>query len=151
MVRARTPKDALCCIDNRSVARAATEVPAEGLNNVLPRSLASVVVKGKQRHHKTRSAKAALRCVALDHGTLYRVPGFTVFQILDTDQLFAMQAAKGCDAGVERFVAESVFRGPGSYHGAGTAVAGSAALLGATQTAVLAQILEDCGVGGDIL
>jgi hypothetical protein len=78
------------------------------------------------------------------------VPGFTVFQILDTDQLFAMQAAKGCDAGVERFVAESVFRGPGSYHGAGTAVAGSAALLGATQTAVLAQILEDCGVGGDI-
>jgi hypothetical protein len=87
-------------------------------------------------------AEAALRPVMLDHGLLHRVQlAIGTGEAFDRAQRAAVELRQEEDAGVQRTAALRV----GHHHGAGTAVAFVAALLGAGQAAAIAQPVEQRG------
>ena len=94
-------------VDDRAVARAAAEIAGErivdGLAAHRPRA---VLVEREQAHHDAGRAEAALRAVMLDHRRLHRMERAVVGEVLDGDDLGAVDLAEQEDAGVDRLVAE---------------------------------------------
>ncbi len=84
--------------------------------------------------------------MAVDHRLLNAVQLALILQVFDDDQLLAVQGGDESQAGVERAVAQPVANQLAYHHGAGTAVAGGAAFLGAGLATVLAQVLQYRGI-----
>src|SRR3546814_11188903 len=79
---------------------------------------------------EARRAEAALRAVAVDHRLLHGMQPAALRQMLDGDELAAIQSAEKLDAGVHGAVAQpNAFRARHN-HGAGAAVAFVDASLG---------------------
>ena len=130
-----------------------------------------VLVRGPQRHHEPRSAEAALRAMAVDHGLLHRVQavhgmralvlslhfgsgrrvgGALVLEVFDREERLAMQGRQKLDAGVDRLQLQAADGAGGigiggqlsDHDRAGAAVTLVAAFLGAGAVRVLAQPVE---------
>ena len=71
-------------------------------------------------------------------------------QVLDRDQLLAVQLRQEQDAGVERAVAQALAVRLAEHHGAGAAIAFGAALLGAGPALHLTQIVQHREVRVDL-
>ena len=99
--------------------------------------------EGEERHDEARRAEAALRAVGLDQRLLDGVEiAVAVRQVLDGDQLLAVERRHELDAGIDRAIAEPVAVELAEHHRAGAAIALGAALLGAAAPLDPAQILE---------
>ncbi|MNO59771.1 hypothetical protein D3C76_503670 [compost metagenome] len=142
-------------IEDRPVAGAATQVAGQRLMGfglaLLGISAAGVLLQGEQRHDEAGGAETALRAVAVDHGLLHAVQLAAVLEVVDADELLAVQRGNESQAGVEGAIADALgaFRADqlADHHGAGAAVAGGAALLGAGFAEVLTQVVEHGKVG----
>ena len=136
--------------DDRRIARAAAEVAGERVVDPLRAQrggavvgLGVVLVEREQRHHEAGRAEAALRAVALDHRPLHGVRrAVRAGEVLDRQQLAAVQLADEPDAGVDRLVADAPVSEPPDRDRAGAAVALVAALLGAGPPLDQAQPVE---------
>ena len=94
--------------DDRGVAGAAAEIAGE---RVVDRLLAGQRVgragQGEHRHDEAGRAEAALRAVAVDHRLLHRVqPPVGALEVLDGEQLAAVEGRHELDAGVDGAVVE---------------------------------------------
>jgi hypothetical protein len=85
--------------------------------------------------------------MTFNHGPLYGVPGSAVLKVLYANELCAVNTAQGGDAGIHRRITQPFFTGFCEDDGAGTAVAGCAAFLGAGESTVLAKIIQDRCIG----
>ena len=68
--------------------------------------IGTVFLQRKQRHHKARGTKTALRAVAVDHCLLHAVQLALMLEVFNADQLFAMQGANERQARIEAAVAQ---------------------------------------------
>ena len=136
--------------DDRLIAGTAAEVARERVVDALgaERRVAVVglgiaLVEREQRHHEARRAEAALRGVALDHRLLHDMrSAVLVLQILDREQLRAVELADEQDAGVDRLVAHATALQAADRDRAGAAVTLGAAFLGAHAALHQAQVVE---------
>ena len=107
------------------------------------------MVGREQAHHNPGRAKAALRGVIVDHRLLQRMQLAACGQVLDRDELRAVELAQEQDAGVERLVGEPAATEPRQRDGAGAAIALRAAFLRPLRPHFLAQPVEDRRAGGE--
>ena len=144
---------------DRPVAGAAAEVAAEGRLEArlgqrggrLVTISALLLVEGEERHHDARRAEAALAAMAVDHRRLGGVQALALGQPLHGHQVAALELVGRGDAGVGTAIDElagGVRLADG--HGAGPAVAGGAALLGAGLAEGRAQQFEHALVGAHV-
>ena len=111
---------------DRQIAGASAQIALDGVIVEL-----TFVATGKQAHHESGRAIAALRCMAIDHGLLYRMQGLAIGQMLHADHFAAGQEAERQQAAVDRAIAAlSVCADIDQGHRASTAVAIGAAFLG---------------------
>ena len=130
--------------DDRGVAGAAAEIAGE---RVVDRLLAWQRVgragQGEHRHDEAGRAEATLRAVAVDHRLLDRVqPSVGALEVLDGEQLAAVQGRHELNAGVDGAVVEPRTIRLGDDHGAGTAVALVAPFLGPRPASCQPQPVE---------
>ena len=72
--------------------------------------------------------------MTIDHGLLHRMQGAVrARQILDGQQLLAVEGGEELDAGIDGAISEALARDLAQHHGAGAAIALGAAFLGAGQ------------------
>jgi hypothetical protein len=107
------------------------------------------MIGGEQAHHDPRCAEAALRAVQVDHRLLHRMEDAAIGEILDRDQLRAVELADKQDAGVDRVVTEPAAAKAGEHHRAGAAIALAAPLLRPFGQRLLAQPVEHGRARGD--
>jgi hypothetical protein len=153
------------------LAQVAREVVGQLLARGLGAARLVMLVGRPQRHHEARRAEAALRAVAVDQRLLHRVQAVhgvralvallkrggrgclrslaLVLEVLDREQRLAVERGQELDAGIDRLQPQAADRvgraGLGQladHHGARTAVALVATLLGAGAARVLAQPVE---------
>src|SRR3546814_5231513 len=92
---------------DRRVASAAAEVAGQGvIDHALAGKIFVVAGHGEERHDEARRAEAALRAVAVDHRLLHGMQPAALRQMLDGDELAAIQSAEKLDAGVHGAVAQ---------------------------------------------
>src|SRR5690606_5991622 len=83
------------------------------------------------------------RAVEVDQRLLYRMERTVgALQVLDGDDMAAVERAEEADAGIDAFIDKSALRQPPDEHGAGAAVAFRAAFLAAAQRAPQPQEIE---------
>ena len=68
-----------------------------------------------------------------DHGLLDRVLSLIAFQMLNRDDMCAMQAGDKADAGIDALIAQLALFQPSHQHGARTAIALSAPFFGTAE------------------
>ena len=130
-------------IDDRPVPGAAAEVAGKHVEDALPARRAVFMIEREQGHHEAGRAEAALRAVTLDHGLLHGVQGAVgPAQVLDRDQLLAVELRHEQDAGVDRAIADAIALELAQHHGTGAAIALGAAFLGAAAALHLAQPVQ---------
>ena len=134
---------------DRRIARAAAQIAGQGVVDV--RRGAALAGQGEDRHDEARRAEAALGTIEIDQRPLHRVqravrPG----EMLDGENLAAVQAAYELDAAIDRLIAQAPIEGAHANHRAGAAVAFVAAFLGASQPGLQAQIIEQGHAGVDV-
>jgi hypothetical protein len=112
------------------------------------------LVHAEQAHDEARRAEAALAAVALHQGFLagMQVGGCARLerggrQVFGREHRHAGHRVRQPDAAVDGLVLQLPVDGLRQHHGAGTAVAFAAALLGGTEVQVLAQHLQQGAVG----
>ncbi|MNV21148.1 hypothetical protein D3C71_1120760 [compost metagenome] len=147
LIRFFTAAGLLGGFQNRPVAGAAAEVAGQRFVSLGMIRCIAVLLQGKQRHHETGSAEAALRAVALDHGFLHAVQFAFVLEVFNADELFAVQRRNERQARVEAAIANvfaTVIIGLqfANHHGARAAVTAGAAFFGAGFAHMVAQIIE---------
>jgi len=146
--RRRLGRDALGDLDDRTIARAPTEITGQHLADRLARALGPDRA-AVQRHDDARRAEAALRAMLVDHGSLHRMQAVALRQALDRHQRLAMQHGQELDAGVDRPPDDAPF--PigalrlADQDGARAAVALGAPLLGPGPAQRAAQVLQQSG------
>ena len=87
----------------------------------------------------------------IDHRLLHRVqPALFAAQMLDGDDMGAVERAEEADAGVDPLIGEFAAGELPDQHRAGAAIALGAAFLGAAQRTVEAQPVEQGRIGRDI-
>jgi hypothetical protein len=130
--------------DDRPVAGAAAEIAGERVVDPRPaRRARLLVVEGRQGHHEARRAEAALRAVVLDHRLLDRVErAVRALEVLDGQELAAVQRRHEADAGIDRAVAQPAVFGLGDDDAARPAIALGTALLGAPPEGVAPEPFE---------
>ncbi|MNC30261.1 hypothetical protein D3C75_785410 [compost metagenome] len=132
--------------DDRPVAGAAAQVAGQRIDRLRAVVSGAALLQGKQRHDETRCAEAALAAVAVGHRLLHAMQMPRLTEILDGDQLLAVQGGHEGQAGVQAAIAQPRAVGGrvrlGDHHGAGTAVARRTALLGAAAAEMAAQVFE---------
>jgi hypothetical protein len=101
------------------------------------------MVGGEQTHHDTGRAKAALRGVSVDHCLLQRMQFGAGSEILDRDELGAVELAQEQNAGVERLIGEPATPKPRQHHRACAAIPFGAAFLRSLRSHLLSQPVED--------
>ena len=128
--------------DDRRIAGATAEVAGE-----LVVMIGGVIgMGGDHRHDEAWGAKTALAAVEIDHCLLHRMQGaIRMSDAFDRAYGFAVELRQEQDAGVQRSGAALV----GDHHGARAAIALVAAFLGAGETTVLAQPVQErcCWLG----
>ncbi|MNM82598.1 hypothetical protein D3C81_946310 [compost metagenome] len=132
--------------EDRPVAGAAAQVAGQRIDRLRAVVPLAALVQGKQRHHEAGGTEAALAAMAVGHRLLHAVQMTGLAEILDAEQLLAVQRGNEGQAGIQAAVAQTFAVGGrvrlGDHHGTGTAVAGSAAFLGAAATEMAAQVFE---------
>ncbi len=108
------------------------------------------MIGGEQAHHDPGRAEPALRGVRVDHRLLQRMQVSALGEILDRDELGAVELAEQQNAGVERLVGEPALLKPGQDDGARAAIPFGAALLRSLRSDVLPQPIEDGRAGGEL-
>jgi hypothetical protein len=108
------------------------------------------MVGGKQAHHDPRRAEAALRGVSVNHRLLQRMQFGADGEILDRDELGAVELAQEQNAGVERLIGEPTAPEPRQHHRARAAISLGAALLRSLRSHVLPQPIEDGRARGEL-
>ena len=108
------------------------------------------MIGGEQAHHDPGRAEPALRGVRVDHRLLQRMQVSALGEILDRDELGAVELAEQQDAGVERLVGERAPFKPRQDNGARAAISLGAALLCSPRSHVLPQPIEDGRAGGEL-
>jgi hypothetical protein len=99
--------------------------------------------QGIKRHNNARCAKAALAAMVVHHGALHRVQAaIRAAQMLDRDNMAAIDCGKGADAGIHRLVHQPIRANPAHQHCAGPAIAFGAALFRAAQGLVQPQMVQ---------
>ena len=134
-------------VDDLGVAGAAAEVAGDRLADVLVDRRAALVEIGAGRHEHARRADAALGAAVLQECLLERVQATGRREALDRQDRLALDLRQRHQAAVDDLTVDQ--------HRAGAALALAAALLGAGQTEVLAQRVEQAaharGVERDVL
>ena len=135
--------------DDGGIAGAAAEIAGQRVVDALLGELGGAVVglalleEGEERHDEAGRAEAALRAVAVDHGPLHRVQAAVLaLQVLDREELAAVELAHELDAGVDGTVADRPVLEPAHGHRAGAAVALRTAFLGAGAALVQTQPVQ---------
>lgn len=131
--------------DDWSVSGTTTQIPGQRVINLPAVGIRVGLVQREQRHYETRRAKAALRSMVVDHGSLYGMqPATSRRQALDRNQLFAIERRQELDAGINRPHRKIVaISGQlGDHNGAGTAIALCATLFRSGAAEVLAKELQ---------
>src|ERR1700722_13513602 len=108
------------------------------------------MVCGEQAHHDARGTKTALRGVSVDHRLLQRMQFAAGGEILDRDQLRAVELAQEQNAGVERLVSQPPPPAPRQHHGARAAISLGAALLRSLRSNVLPQPIKHSRARGEL-
>ncbi len=127
----------------RGVAGTAAQVAGKRVVDAGWRGVGVVVVQGEHRHDEARRAEAALGAVAIDHRLLHRVQrAVRRLQVLDGEDLAAVEGRHEADAGVDGLVPDAVAVQASDHDGAGAAVAFGAAFLGAGLAFGQAQPVE---------
>ena len=130
-------------LDDRLITRAATEIALQGAFDLGAARVLRGHPQAVERHDEAGCAEAALRAVAIDHRLLHRMQAAVrAFQMLDRQQLAAVQRRQEADAGIDRLVAQPSAIEPADDDGAGAAIALGAAFLAAGTRAVIAQPVE---------
>ena len=139
-------------IDNRTVAGAAAQVAGQPVVHLAPVRLAGpVVVEGEQRHHEARRAEAALGAMVPHHRGLNRVQAAFAFrEIIDGDDLLAVDLAHELNAAVDGLVANLIAVERAQRHRAGAAITLGTAFLGAGGAFPEPQVVEQRVAGRDI-
>ena len=129
--------------NDRLVARAAAEIAGQRILDAPDVRRGLVEPEREERHHEARRAEAALRAVALHHRLLDRMQtAIRAFEMLDREQLAAIQRRQEADAGIDRFIAQIAAVEPPDNDGAGAAIAFGAAFLRAGHALVEPQPVE---------
>ena len=105
---------------------------------------------GKQAHDDAGRAKAALRAVLARHHFLHRMQDPVVGEVLDGDQLTAIDLAEQRDARIDRLVDQTAVVLALDDNGASAAIAFGAALFGADRTLLQTQPIENGGARGKL-
>jgi hypothetical protein len=133
--------------EDRAIAGATAEVAGDGFAHS-GLAAAPALIEAGEGHDEARRAEAALRAMAFHHGGLHRVssaPGLTAAivarQPLDGKHLLTGDTAEERDTAVDDLWC---LAGLGHQYRAGTAVAGSAALLGTAEPRLRAQETQQC-------
>ena len=108
------------------------------------------MVGGEQAHHDPGRAEAALRGVSVDHRLLQRMQFAACGEILDRDQLGAVELAQEQNAGVERLVGEPAALEPRQHHRACAAIPFGAAFLRSLRSHLLPQPIENGRARGEL-
>ena len=133
-----------CRRDDGPVAGAAAEIACERVVDPCPVDGHAVAEQDEKRHDEAGRTEAALGAVAINHGLLHRMelPCWTC-QILDGQELLAVERGQELDAGIDRAVDETPVLHLAQRHGARPAVAFGAAFLAAGPAFLAAQIVEN--------
>ena len=135
-------------VDNRPIARAAAQIAGKlVLDRTGVERCRSSFVLGEQAHGNARRAEAALRAVVDDKRLLYRMQRLALREILNGDQLRAVDLAQQQDAGIDRRKGCRAAAAAGQHHGTGAAIALVAALFGAGRASLRAQPVEQGQTG----
>ena len=130
-------------LDDRFIARAAAEVALQRLLDLGLARFRRFHPQRIKRHHDARRAKPALTAMEIDHRTLDRVQrAIRARQMLDGDDMTAVQRGEEPDAGVDGLVDQRPVGQASDQHGAGPAIALGAAFLGSCQAAVQPQEIQ---------
>jgi hypothetical protein len=101
------------------------------------------MVSGEQAHHDSGRAEAALRGVSVDHRPLQRMQFGPGSEILDRDELGAVELAQEQNTGVERLVSKPASAQPRQHHRACAAIPFGAAFLRSLRSHFLSQPVEN--------
>ena len=134
--------DAVDCVLDRAIARAAAQVALQRMRQIRP----LLIIERGNRHDHAGRAKSALKRLRVEKGLLHRMQSTAARQSLDRDDLASGGAEGRHQAGMHRHPVEP--------DRAGAAIAGVAALLDAKDTAVAqegAQALTRPRFSGELL
>ncbi len=130
---------------NALVSRAAAEIAFQRCQDLLFRRLGNRCQQGKQAHHESGRAVAALGGMMVQHCLLDGMQVVRSANALHRDQVLPVQFRRGIEAGIDRFVEDRAFKRPRHRDRASAAVALVAGAFGAVEPDVLLQEFQ-CGL-----
>ena len=139
-------------IHDRPIAGAAAEIAGQHVVDGVAAGIAAArLIVREQAHHDAGRAEAALRAVQARHRFLHGMQRAVLGEILDRDQLCAVDLAEQRDAGIDRLMHQAAVALARHHHGAGAAIALRAAFLGAGRTLLKAQPIKQRGARRKLL
>ena len=129
--------------EDRPVAGTAAKIAGKLVAEAGRRRRDAGMIGGEEAHHDARRAKAALGAMVVDHRLLQRMQRLALGEILDRDQLGAVELAEQENAGVDRLVRQLAVAEPRQHHRAGAAIAFGAAFFRPLGAFIFAQPVKN--------
>ena len=138
-------------VDDRTISRATAEIARQRVVHLGAIGRRGVMVQREQRHHEAGRAETALRRMLFHHGGLHRMRrAVGLAQMLDCQNLLAVQRGREHDTGIHRAVPHAVTDRFPQRDGAGAAIALRATFFCPTQLFDSPQVFEDGHCRADV-